>query len=111
MPVNDLKKTFRSLKMENYAHIRELANKDVDMLIEKGMSYGNSWRKRGGIGAFMMMARKMDGIENQSAGYDIFKSIQKGIELGITNDGILDAIRDLPAYLLLLESTMSQDIC
>lgn len=95
--------------MENYDHIREIANRDVDVLIEKGRTYGSSWRKRGGIGAFMMLARKWDRIENQSTGWDIFKAIQKELDLGVTKDGILDDIRDLRSYLLLVESYVTQD--
>ena len=45
--------------------IRKLANLDVSKLEQAERSYGDSWRKRGGIGAFMMLARKWDRIENQ----------------------------------------------
>lgn len=85
---------------ENYELIQELANNDVKVLKEKGMTYGDSWRKRGGAGAFMMLARKWDRIENiaQGAGYDIFK-------VGADNAGdVLDDIADLRRYLLLVEA-------
>ena len=54
-----------------------LANNDVTALEEAQKSYGDSWRSRGGVGAFMMLARKWDRIENQvtKEGYDIFKTI------------------------------------
>ena len=66
--------------------------------------YGDSWRKRGGIGAFMMLARKWDRIENQvvEKGWDIFKSIEQDIR----PEGILDDIKDLRRYLLLVEAHM-----
>ena len=50
----------------------------------------------------MMLARKWDRIENQCKkdGYDIFKTIAKDP----SNTGILDDIRDLRRYLLLVES-------
>lgn len=86
---------------ENYELIENLALQDVAVLKEKGKTYGSSWRSRGGIGAFMMLARKWDRIENISGGlgYDIFQAIQGG------NVGdILDDIRDLRRYLLLVEA-------
>ena len=42
-----------------------LVEDDVRELVEAEKSYGDSWRKRGGTGAFMMLARKWDRIENQ----------------------------------------------
>ena len=90
--------------MDNFDHIRKIANQDVATLGQKGKAYGSSWRSRGGVGAFMMLARKWDRIENQckAEGYDIFATISKGGE-----DDILDDIRDLRAYLLLVESHMT----
>ena len=43
----------------------ELANEDIAVLKEKEKTYGESWKLRGGVGAFMMLARKWDRIENQ----------------------------------------------
>ena len=85
--------------------IRKLANLDVSKLEQAERSYGDSWRKRGGIGAFMMLARKWDRIENQVTkdGYDIFESIYNDP----SDTGILDYIRDLRRYLLLVEGFMS----
>ena len=85
--------------------IRKLANLDVSKLEQADRSYGDSWRKRGGIGAFMMLARKWDRIENQVTkdGYDIFESIYNDP----SDTGILDDIRDLRRYLLLVEGFMS----
>ena len=85
--------------------IRKLANLDVSKLEQAERSYGDSWRKRGGIGAFMMLARKWDRIENQVTkdGYDIFESIYNDP----SDTGILDDIRDLRRYLLLVEVFMS----
>lgn len=89
---------------ENYELLRTIADKDVTILEYKGKSYGSSWRKRGGVGAFMMLARKWDRVENQmeAAGYDIFEPLQKEMVAG-TTDGLLDDIRDLRRYLLLVE--------
>ena len=89
---------------ENYDLLRMIASADVTILEDKGKSYGSSWRKRGGVGAFMMLARKWDRIENQmeAAGYDIFKPLRKEM-VACTTDGLLDDIRDLRRYLLLVE--------
>tara|TARA_R110002020_G_scaffold119334_2_gene272328 strand:+ start:654 stop:974 length:321 start_codon:yes stop_codon:yes gene_type:complete len=88
----------------NFKHIQQLADQDVDKLKEAEKSYGDSWRSRGGVGAFMMLARKFDRIENQVSkdGYDIFKTI----DCDPTETGILDDIQDLRRYLLLVESHM-----
>ena len=89
---------------ENYDLLRMIASADVTILEDKGKSYGSSWRKRGGVGAFMMLARKWDRIENQmeAAGYDIFGPVKKEMSAS-TTDGLLDDIRDLRRYLLLVE--------
>ena len=88
----------------DFLHIQSLADKDVDTLKKAQESYGDSWRDRGGIGAFMMLARKWDRIENQVTkdGYDIFESIYNDP----SDTGILDDIRDLRRYLLLVEGFM-----
>lgn len=98
--------------IEDYAHIQDLTNRDVQVLIEKGRSYGSSWRNRGGIGAFMMLARKWDRIENQckAQGYDIFSAIGADRVLD-SADGLLDDIADLRRYLLLVESHMTAPKC
>ena len=79
----------------DFLHIQSLADKDVDALKKAQESYGDSWRDRGGIGAFMMLARKWDRIENQvtKSGYDIFRTISNDP----SDTGILDDIRDLRA--------------
>lgn len=78
---------------------------DIETLVEKEGSYGNSWKRRGGVGAFMMLARKWDRIENclsdrADERYDIFHAMMQDMR----DDGILDDIRDLRRYLLLVES-------
>ena len=85
---------------------------DVTTLVEKDKSYGSSWKKRGGVGAFMMLARKWDRIETimqrshsvpgiGSAGaYEIFEQCEFNF------GGVLDDVRDLRRYLLLVESEL-----
>ena len=82
--------------------IEELAIKDVNSLMEAQKSYGDSWRSRGGVGAFMMLARKWDRIENQTEKfkYDIFDTILNDHSV----EGILDDVKDLRCYLLLVEA-------
>ena len=81
-----------------------IVREDMECLIEKNDSpqgYADSWKKRGGIGAFMMLARKWDRLENasKSQGWDIFKV------LGMDRrpEGTIDDIRDLRRYLMLVE--------
>ena len=66
--------------------------------------YGDSWRKRGGIGAFMMLARKWDRIEKQvfDYTYDIFLALEEDKR----TEGLMDDIKDLRRYLLLVEAHM-----
>ena len=82
--------------------LNNLANEDVTGLHEAEQSYGDSWKKRGGVGAFMMLARKWDRLENQvtKVNYDIFQAIQQDTR----PEGILDDIQDLRRYLLLVEA-------
>jgi hypothetical protein len=88
--------------MTNFIAIADIATEIVRLLEEKGKFYGDSWRKRGGPGAFMVMARKWDRIENICGpqGYDIFKA------LNADSGGVRDDVKDLIGYLLLiLEAT------
>lgn len=75
---------------------------DVRALNKAEQSYGDSWKKRGGVGAYMMLARKIDRMENQVQKYDynIFAAIQNDQRA----EGILDDIRDLRRYLILVEA-------
>ena len=88
--------------MENkWENMRDIAQLDLQALKKAEQSYGDSWRRRGGVGAFMMLARKFDRIEHQSEkhGWDIFEAGEafKG------EAGLLDDIRDLRRYLILVE--------
>jgi len=82
-------------------HLRHIGQIDAEELIIRNESYGDSWRQRGGVGAFMMLARKWDRIENQARqnGWDIFETVLDNPD----EDGILDDIRDLRRYLMLVE--------
>lgn len=87
--------------MNKWENMKAAAQKDLEALSRAEQSYGNSWRRRGGVGAFMMLARKFDRIEHQAQkhGWDIFEAG----EVYVGEAGLLDDIRDLRRYLLLTE--------
>ena len=89
------------------SNLTELAKADVEGLVHAQISYGNSWKRRGGVGAFMMLARKWDRISNQckKVGWDVFKAIENDP----SDTGILDDIRDLRRYLLLVHEEMQRN--
>ncbi len=82
-------------------NFEDIVEDDVAELEEAYVSYGDSWRKRGGVGAYMMLARKWDRLENKVKEYDwdIFEAIDEDPR----DEGILDDIRDLRRYLLLVD--------
>lgn len=88
--------------------LRQIVEQDVVELLKKDEEYGSSWKKRGGVGAFMMLARKWDRLEHQVAshGYDVFSAICKETR----EEGILDDIRDLRRYLLLVEQEFTANL-
>ena len=85
----------------DWENMKGIAQKDLEALSRAETSYGDSWRRRGGVGAFMMLAPKFDRIEHQSEkhGWDVFKAG----EVYVGEAGLLDDIRDLRRYLLLVE--------
>lgn len=79
---------------------------DVALLRKKEQTYGASWKRRGGGGAFFVTARKWDRLENilKSFSWDVFAAIEQD---GAGRDGsALAEIRDLRCYLLLIEAEM-----
>ena len=84
-----------------WTEMKDIAQQDIVSLIESEKSYGDSWKRRGGTGAFMMLARKFDRIEQQaeSCNYDVFEAGSKFNG----EDGLLDDIGDLRRYLFLVE--------
>lgn len=87
--------------MSHMNFLESVSADDVRVLKEKERTYQGSWKKRGGVGAFMMLARKWDRIETQAReqGYDIFTLLEES-----TVDGIADDVGDLRRYLLLVEA-------
>lgn len=94
-----------STSTTDYAMLQTIAMGICETVEEKGKAYGDSWKARGGAGAFMVMARKWDRIENicKANGYNIFNA------LNANEGGIQDDVQDLIGYLLLiLEETTQQ---
>tara|TARA_R110002020_G_scaffold221031_3_gene429055 strand:- start:555 stop:977 length:423 start_codon:yes stop_codon:yes gene_type:complete len=88
--------------------VKELGYYDARALADAQESYGDSWKKRGGVGAFMMLARKWDRIENQTKkfSYNIFDAIHSNP----SPTGILDDIGDLRRYLFLVEAEIRREL-
>lgn len=94
-----------------HEHLDAIAQEDIRYVRVKDRDYGSSWKKRGGVGAFMMLARKWDRLEEQcrKQGWDIMEAIHHGAhtKAGQGTDGTsLAEVRDLRRYLLLLEAEM-----
>ena len=83
-------------------HLKRIANLIAEFVNDKDRQYGSSWRKRGGAGAFMVIARKWDRIEQacerSNAQYDLFECFAEDIR----NESIHDDVTDLIGYLLVL---------
>ena len=82
--------------------LQAVAVADIDQLVRKDAEYGSSWKSRGGVGAFMMLARKWDRLEPQvkKHGWDVFKAITADTR----EEGLLDDLGDLRRYLMLIEA-------
>lgn len=96
-------------KFNYHRHHMAVATQDVREVLAKDLSYDASWKARGGVGAFMMLARKWDRLEpmTEKEGYDIFRLIesQSGDMQGTDGTAIAE-IRDLRRYLLNVECEM-----
>lgn len=105
-------------------YLEIVAQSDVEVLREKEKTYGASWKLRGGAGAFMMLARKWDRLENMLRAepiivnrsrdgksnlilgqYDVFTHIEH--KPNGEDDSVLAQVRDLRRYLLLVEAEMA----
>lgn len=89
----------------DFGELRKLANRNVDLMIQKDREYGCSWRKRGGAGAFLTMSRKIDRIESMMEKYnnDIFK-----LEDARVAESLDDTLLDLSNYCLLILEARAQ---
>jgi predicted HAD superfamily Cof-like phosphohydrolase len=95
------------MDMNHLLFLEEVVTADVEQIKAKEETYKGSWKKRGGTGTFMMLARKWDRIENmlEAEGYDIFDVIAN--QDFSTADGKLRAeLNDLRTYLTLVEAEL-----
>lgn len=87
-----------------YKHVTQIAAEDVTgvMSADGDANYGGSWKRRGGVGAFMMLARKWDRIERRAQQYkgDLVKAAAEDTR----TEGLIDDVRDLRRYCLLVVS-------
>lgn len=117
-------------KTRHLPFLQTVADADVAQLLQKDREYGASWKSRGGVGAFMMLARKWDRLENMvkalrtyrattrnyegghelmeqevtASAYDVFEHV-RGSELERADaESLLDTLGDLRRYLLLVEA-------
>lgn len=79
---------------------------DTRTLRAKDKDYGGSWHRRGGQGAFMMLARKWDRIETALAKVD--NDLDRLLDTDTRGEGVLDDLADLRCYLLLVLSWHAQ---
>lgn len=95
--------------MRHLQHLDAIASQDIAEIRRKEETYQGSWKKRGGAGAYHMLARKWDRLENMTmeyAGQDIFEAIEAdGVEAGADGTALAE-VRDLRRYLLLVEAEM-----
>lgn len=91
--------------------LEQVTIEDCASLREKERTYRGSWKKRGGVGAFMMLARKWDRLEGMLANpderapsYDVFEAIRQ--DYSGADGTALAEVRDLRRYLLLVEAEM-----
>ena len=93
-----------------------IAQNDIETIKEKERSYGSTWKQRGGISAFMVFARKWDRIERRVATHvgaadGAPAAARDNIFEHITADrraeGVINDIRDLRRYLMLVEAEMA----
>lgn len=78
----------------------DVAARDVEELRVKNANYGESWKRRGGVGAFMMLARKWDRLDNLLAPTGGGASLDHVLARNPGN--VLDDVGDLRRYLLLV---------
>ncbi len=100
--------------------LSEIVKQDIKTVSKKDKDYGGSWKKYGGVGAYFNVARKWDRIENMvsfisdgvlakdghgpAAQYDLFQHIEQDP----SSDGLIESVRDLRGYLLLVEEELME---
>ena len=97
------------MDMGHMAYLDKVKDFDVRTLRHKEATYKGSWKRRGGIGAFMMLARKWDRLEGmaEASGYDIMAMLRK--DLTGADGSPLAEVRDLRQYLTLVEAQIEHE--
>lgn len=87
-------------------HLPDIAERDICALDVGALTYGPSWLKRGGAGAFFVTFRKADRLEAflPQFAYDIFAAIAADKR----PEGMIDDVRDLRRYLMAWEAEFMQ---
>ena len=94
--------------------LQAVTEDDVTALIESRIHYGDSWRAEGGFSAWFNIKRKVDRLVKLMSRdatptrdrYDIFGHIQSDLAEG--GEAVLDAVRDMRRYLILVEAHLVQ---
>jgi len=91
-----------------YVGIAKQALSDVMLLARKNEAYGDSWKQRGGRGAWFTLVRPWDRLVNmvEQADDDIFAAGDLVHE--DKDSDILDSIRDVRNYLFLVEEEIKE---
>ena len=107
----------RGEPVEHMEFLEVVAEDDVAHLRDKERTYKGSWKQRGGVGAFMMLARKWDrleemvkaegmtlpgGMSGTADRYDIFQHAHANNG----REGVLAQVGDLRRYLMLVEAEL-----
>lgn len=80
-------------------YIPTLMEKDFEFIVRRDQEYNASWLRRGGVGAFMMLARKWDRFEPMVAAYN-----NRPIAMLAAKPDRIDDVQDLRRYLALVQS-------
>jgi len=85
--------------------LKHVADSIVSTIRAKDKAYGSSWKRRGGVGAYMMLVRKSDRLEEQvkKFNYDVFDALRlSGCSEEKGSERLIDTLEDLVAYGLLI---------
>lgn len=90
------------------ARLKSILDDTHTQLTHARISYGESWIERGGVGAFMNLARKWDRISRacERTGWDILAAL----EMDRRPEGLVDDLRDLRDYCLLVDEYWTRDL-
>ena len=112
----DAAPNMKSELIDSYAseletRLSKMAQEDVSHLLRARTSYGESWRRREGVSAFMNLDRKWSRIENACAktGWDLFQAVQKKALDEAERGSVMADIGDLRRYLMLVEEYVTRD--